>query len=151
VSSCNDISRTGRPASIKQRHIHGRLSARSVHVRQALHAHRTRRLFLGVGPTRRGRSGPVRHTALCQLRPIPGRHIQLARAVRESAARPVDIRVGQVQRRHLRPFPVHRLVPKTRAKTSFFLERSTVVGRSEFVVAHAKRRFCFFQTRWSMN
>lgn len=108
MSSCNDISRTGRPASVEQRHIHGRVSARSVHVRQALHAHRTRRLFLGVGPACRGRSGPVRHTALCQLRPIPDRHIQLVSAVRVSAARPVDIRVEQVQRRHLRAFPVHR-------------------------------------------
>jgi len=110
VSSCNDISRTGRPASVEQRYIDDRLSARSVHVRQALHAHRTRRLFLGVGPARGGCSGPVRHTALCQLRPIPGRHIQLASAVRVSAASPVDIRLGQVQRRHLRTFPVHRLV-----------------------------------------
>lgn len=110
MSSCNDISRTRRPAFDKQRHIHGRLPARSVHVRQALHAHRTRRLFLGVGPARRGRSGPVRHTALCQLRPISSRHIQLASAVRVSAARPVDIRLEQVQRRHLRALPVHRSV-----------------------------------------
>lgn len=119
-SSCNDISRTRRPASV-ERHKHDRLSTRSVHVRQALHAHRPRRLFLFDGLARRARPSLVRHPALCQLRPISGRYIPLAGAVRVSATRPVDIRLGQIQRRHLRSLPIQRSV-----KEIFFIIKSPV-------------------------
>lgn len=107
--SCNEISRT---RQLIERYDYNRLSARTVHVHQTLHVDHTRRLFLVDRPPLRVARSPVRCVELRQLWSVSDKNIQLPGAVRVAADRPVDIRLGEVQDRHLRAVLVHRLVER---------------------------------------